>query len=412
MLFNRERALVFMERHRLDALLAATRHNVFYLGELQGWAQATYGDAATETFALFFRAEDRPPGLIVSRQDESYYAAGGSPIGDVRGYGPPSAMELPPGARPEGSEEERLLRLVGGETPREPGAAAALVRLLKDRGFARGRVAWDAEGLRPATRARLAGALPGVSFLEGAGLFRLIRLQKTAEEAGRLRAAAALNERAVGAFHAALAEERSEREVAAHYYRTVGEAGGKWSWFHLGGGRRSATIFPPSDRRFRRGDPFFFDAGLRLEGYCGDVGGCGAFGEPAAGQLRDWKAIQSGLEAALGTIREGVKPSEIFRAAVEGARKGGMPSYGGSFCGHTIGIEARELPYTLSEPVPLGDPLLPETSDIPLPAGAVLSVELPSGRFGEGGVHAEYTVCVTPDGFEHLGAPERTLYRA
>jgi len=408
MLFNRERALEFMARFDLDALLASTRHNVFYLGELQGWAQHTYGDRTTETFALFFRDEDRPPAMIVSRQDESYYAASGSPIGDVRGYGPASAMALPDGARPENEEEERLLALLAN---READAAGALARVFRDRGLTAGRVAIDGEGVRPATREKLKAALPRLDLGEGAGLFRLIRLQKTPEERERIRRAAELNERAVAAFHGALAEGASEREVASHYYRTVGEAGAKWNWFHLGGGRRAATIFPPSDRRFGRGDPFFFDAGLRLDGYCGDVGGCGSIGEPPGALVREWEAIQAGLAEALGTIRAGVVPSEIFRAAAAGARKGGAGDYSGSFCGHTIGIEARELPYTLSEPVPLSDPFLPGTSDIPLPAGAVLSVELPSGRFGFGGVHAEYTVLVTEDGFEHLGSPNRTLYR-
>ena len=412
MLFNRERALALMGQHRLDALVATSRHNVFYLGGLNGWAQSTYGDATTETFAVFFRREDQPPAMIVSRQDETYYAAEGSWIADVRGYGAPSAMEIPPGEKPETPEEERLLRLLpGGGAPREGNSAAALLRLLQDRRLSKGRVALDGEGVKPPTRAKLASSLPDAEWLDGAGLFRFIRLQKTGAEAQRIREAAMANERAVQAFHAVLAEGRSEKEVALHYYRAVAEAGGKWSWLPLAGGRRSATIFPPSDRKFRRGDLFFFDAGMRLGGYSADVGGCGSFGEPTAGQLREYGAIRAGLESALGAIREGVRPSEVFRAAVAGARKGGMPNYGGSFCGHTIGIEPREFPYTLSEPAPISDPFLPPTSDVPLPAGAVLSVELPSGRFGHGGGPCEFTVRVTKDGFEHLGAPDRSFHR-
>ncbi|MEE9240248.1 MAG: Xaa-Pro peptidase family protein [bacterium] len=411
MLLNRERAFEFMTRYDLDALLATSRHNVLYLSDFQGWAQSTYGDATTETFAVIFRREEVPAGLILSRQDETYYASSGSWIEDVRGYGPRSALDLSPDARPGTAEEQNYLRLVGEDAPREPGAAAALVRLLRDRDIAKGKVAVDEDGLRPATRARVEEALPGVSFLDASGLFRLIRLQKTGEEIERMRAAAALNERAVSAFHAALAEGRSEREVAVHYYRTVAEGEGKWSWFHLAGGSRSASIFPPSDRRFRKGDGFFFDAGLKLSHYCADVGGCGSFGEPVAGRMAQWRAIEAGLEAALEGIRAGVKPSEIFRAAVNAARKSGLPGYNGAFCGHTIGIEARELPYTLSEPLPLNDPFLPDSTDIPLPAGSVLSVELPSGKFGEGGVHAEYTVLVTDSGFEHLGSPNRVHYQ-
>ncbi|MDP6278875.1 MAG: Xaa-Pro peptidase family protein [Nitrospinota bacterium] len=407
MLFNRERALEFMTEFGLDALLATTRHNVLYLSGFQGWAQYTYGDATTETFAIFFRDTGVAPALIVSRQDETYYSATGSWIEDVRGYGPRSALDIEPGEQGATDEERNYLSLIGEGAPREANSVDALVRVLSERGISTGNIAIDNEGIRPASRASLEAAFPDISFHDGANLFRLIRLQKTAEEVERLRAAATLNEEALSAFHAELAVGKTEREIASHYYRIVAAGGGKWSWFHLGGGRRSASIFPPSERPFQADDGFFFDAGMRLEHYCGDVGCCGSFGEPGVERKAQWDAIQAGLKEAFETIRAGVKPSEIFRAAVAGARKAGLPNYNGAFCGHTIGIEARELPYTLSEPTPLTDPFLPESSDIPLPAGAVLSVELPSGKFGEGGVHAEYTVLVTETGMEHLGAAKR-----
>ena len=407
MLFNRERALEFMTEFGLDALLATTRHNVLYLSGFQGWAQYTYGDATTETFAIFFRDTGVAPALIVSRQDETYYSATGSWIEDVRGYGPRSALDIEPGEQGATDEERNYLSLIGEGAPREANSVDALVRVLSERGISTGNIAIDNEGIRPASRASLEAAFPDISFHDGANLFRLIRLQKTAEEVERLRAAATLNEEALSAFHAELAVGKTEREIASHYYRIVAAGGGKWSWFHLGGGRRSASIFPPSERPFQADDGFFFDAGMRLEHYCGDVGCCGSFGEPGVERKAQWDAIQAGLKEAFETIRAGVKPSEIFRAAVAGARKAGLPNYNGAFCGHTIGIEARELPYTLSEPTPLTDPFLPESSDIPLPAGAVLSVELPSGKLGEGGVHAEYTVLVTETGMEHLGAAKR-----
>ncbi len=407
MLFNRERALEFMTEFGLDALLATTRHNVLYLSGFQGWAQYTYGDATTQTFAIFFRDTGVAPALIVSRQDETYYSATGSWIEDVRGYGPHSALDIEPGEQGTTDEERNYLSLIGEGAPREANSVDALVRVLSERGISTGNIAIDNEGIRPASRASLEAAFPDISFHDGANLFRLIRLQKTAEEVERLRAAATLNEEALSAFHAELAVGKTEREIASHYYRIVAAGGGKWSWFHLGGGRRSASIFPPSERPFQADDGFFFDAGMRLEHYCGDVGCCGSFGKPGVKRKAQWDAIQAGLKEAFETIRAGVKPSEIFRAAVAGARKAGLPNYNGAFCGHTIGIEARELPYTLSEPTPLTDPFLPESSDIPLPAGAVLSVELPSGKFGEGGVHAEYTVLVTETGMEHLGAAKR-----
>ena len=407
MLFNKDRALQLMKEFNIEALLATTRHNVLYLSGFQGWAQYTYGDPITETFALFFSRNEVAPALIVSRQDETYYSSTGSWIEDVRGYGPRSALNMDPEEQGANDEEKNYLNLIAEDAPREETSVKALARILKERGIHKGRVAIDNEGIRPASRSAIEEMFPEISFIDGANLFRLIRLQKTPEEIERIREAASLNEKALQAFHAELAVGKTEREIASHYYRTVAAGGGKWSWFHLGGGRRSASIFPPSDRAFEKEDGFFFDAGMRLNHYCADVGCCGSFGEPDASRKNQWNAIQAGLQAAFGVIRSGVKPSEIFHAALDAAKKNGLPNYNGSFCGHTMGIEARELPYTLSDPMPLNDPFLPDNSDIPFPAGSVLSVELPSGKFGEGGVHAEYTVLVTENGMEHLGESKR-----
>ena len=173
MLFNRERALEFMVKYDLDALLATTRHNVLYLSGFQGWAQYTYGDATTETFALFFRDAGVAPALIVSRQDETYYSASGSWIEDVRGYGPRSALNIEPGEEGATQEERNLLNLIADEAPREANSTDALVRVLRERGISKGKIAIDNEGVRPTTRASLEAALPGISFQNGANLFRL-----------------------------------------------------------------------------------------------------------------------------------------------------------------------------------------------------------------------------------------------
>ena len=109
MLFNRDRALQLMKEFDIDALLATTRHNVLYLSGFQGWAQYTYGDATTETFALFFSKDEIPPALIVSRQDETYYSSTGSWIEDVRGYGPRSALNMDPDEQGANEEEKNYL---------------------------------------------------------------------------------------------------------------------------------------------------------------------------------------------------------------------------------------------------------------------------------------------------------------
>ena len=221
MLFNKDRALQLMKEFDVEALLATTRHNVLYLSGFQGWAQYTYGDATTETFALFFSRDEIEPALIVSRQDETYYSSTGSWIEDVRGYGPRSALNMDPGEQGGNEEEKNYLSLIAEDAPREESSVKALARILKERGIDKGKVAIDNEGIRPASRFAIEEMFPEISFIDGSSLFRLIRLQKTYEEIERIREAATLNEKALQAFHAELAIGKTEREIASHYYLSL-----------------------------------------------------------------------------------------------------------------------------------------------------------------------------------------------
>jgi len=412
MLFNRERATRLMEEFRIDALLATAQHNVLYLSDFIGWTQQTYGDQITQTFALVCRDENIPAGLIVSRQDETYLAARGTWIEDVRGYGGKGALELGPNAEPLDDEERKFLLVAENEALRESSAPASLVRLIRERGLENTRIGIDQEGMHPHTRSVLTEAFPNSEILEASSLFRLIRLAKTPDELERMRRATELNERAIQAFQKEVTEGLTEVEVASHYYKTIGEGGGRWYWFHLASGRRASAIFPPSEKKFEKGDSWKFDAGSRLAGYCADGGGCGVVGDPSPEIVRDWKAIEKGLEAGFSVMQAGVKGSKIFEAAIGAMQIAGI-DYNGMFVGHTMGAEGREFPWTIGRPVSVDDPFLPESTDIPLPAGAVLSFEIPTGIFGVGGCHAEYTVVLTENGFEHLvDHPVRTLYRS
>ena len=101
--------------------------------------------------------------------------------------------------------------------------------------------------------------------------------------------------------------------------------------------------------------------------------------------------------------------STLYAAAVEAVRQNGLPDYDGTFAGHTIGLEAREFPYTVGPTEKLNDHFLPPTSDIPLEVGTVLNLEVPCGVFGTGGMQIEYSLIVTASGYEFLVPQERHL---
>ena len=100
-------------------------------------------------------------------------------------------------------------------------------------------------------------------------------------------------------------------------------------------------------------------------------------------------------------IRPGAIPSEIFRAVVAAVEKAGLRDYSkqATFCGHGIGLEARDYPI-FTKPKKATSPFLPGTYDLPLEQDMVISIEVPYLELGLGGFQIEYTLLVKKDGYE------------
>ena len=400
MLFNRDRALELMGQFNLEAIVASSPENIQYVSGLEGWTQNVYRYHRAQAFAVFFRNRGAAPALLVPGQENTYAASQTLSVPMVYVYGRRGGLDWPEGARPRGREEQAFARLIQGRTFASP--AEGLLWILRDRGCHSGRIALDEERCAPAIRDHLKREQGGLEILPGSNLFRLIRLVKTRDELGRLRAAAKANEKACAAVVAAARRGVTELQVAAVYREAVTRAGGRTGWFHFGGGRRSCTMFPPSRYRLRQGDLYVFDAGMTLGGYFADTGGCGLLGKPDERHRRTYKAIRAGLDAALGKVRAGVTGSALYHAMVDAVHKAGLPRFHQTFAGHTIGLEAREFPFILGPTERVTDPFLPETTDAPLPEGAVINLEVPAGEFGWGGMQVEASVVVKAKGFEHL----------
>lgn len=409
MYLNVDRARGLMKQFNIDAIVASTPENVTYLAGTVGWANKVYA-YSVHMFAIFPQSEDLPPALIVPGQEVTYVSAQNSWIKEHYTFGGKSTMTLPQGESAQTPEEETFLGLIQNDARRAKSPGTALALALKDRGLEGARLAIDGERIMPNVRGQIEEALPGATMVEGADLFRLIRMVKTPDEIQALRAAAELNDNSATAASNAVAGGATELEVATVFRTEVGRGGGMWRWFHFGSGRRSVGIFPPTEKKLRKGESWLFDAGLTLNNYCADTAWGGVIGEPSKEQLKLWTASKAGYDAALSVVKAGVLPSEIFHAGLEGTRAAGLPDHDGHFVGHAIGLEARELPYVLSDPSPIKSLFLPETTDIPLEDGTTICVENPCRAFGIGGSSAECTVIVRQNGFESLLPQERKLW--
>jgi Xaa-Pro aminopeptidase len=407
MLLNKDRALALMEEHNLTAIIGTTLENVTYLTGHVGWAQRVY--RSLQSYAVMTNDPHSGSDLILTRSDNTYFAAFGGYPERTYSYGGPTAVIFPDGFTPQDDEQKRYTDLTESAI-RHKTILDALLAALKARGITRGRIALDNEGCPPALFDALKEKLPQCEFIPGSNLFLMIRLVKTPEEIDRLKAAAQVNEDAISQVLANLRAGMTENDVAEIWRQNVARPGGMWHWFHFNSGPRSAFIFPPTGRKLEKGDLFMFDAGLFFKNYNADTGSCGSIGQPPEKAQKEWNAVESGFHEALKVIKEGCTGQQIYHALRDGIRDAGFPEFTSPFAGHTIGLEAREFPFILSDETKYDQPFLPSTSEIPLPENAILNIEAPIGTMGFGGYQIEYSVIVKKDGWEPLIPQDRRFH--
>lgn len=410
MLLNRVRALELMERFGLDALIAATRENVTYLSDFAPWGQAVHRYFQRPDFVVFPKQQDQAPALLLYLGEATYAAAQPPWIKEIYTYGQPRSPRYE-GPGPMTAEEERFFSVLDGAKIKGKNPAEALADLLRERGLSRGHIALDHEGMAQEVKESLRSALPQAKFSDASDLFRLIRMVKTPEEIARLRKAAELNERAIATMFAKARAGCDEIELAQEYHGEIAKERGQVGWLHLGSGRRSAGIFPPSSKKLEAGDLLRVDAGCYLNFYHSDTCGSAVLGEPTAKQTRLFAAGKSGIAACLEILRPGSRPSELLEALNQGLKMAGMREARKDFVGHTIGIEAREFPFEFGPPKALASPFLPETTDIPLEENMAINVEVALVELGFGGIQIEHTLVLKDGGFEFIVPQERELIR-
>ena len=179
-------------------------------------------------------------------------------------------------------------------------------------------------------------------------------------------------------------------------------------WQHLGSGRRSEGIFPPSAKKLEAGDLLRTDVGIYLNSLHSDICATAVLGEPTAKQKKLFEAGQAGLARCLDLCKPGARPSELLDGLNRGVKQAGVSDHK-EFVGHTIGIEAREFPFEFTAPKKLSSPFLPETTDVPLEENMVINVEVALVELGFGGIQIEHTLLITGNGFEFMTAEPREL---
>ena len=409
MYFNKKRADKLMDQFDIDLLIASTPENVTYLSDTVSWAPKVYS-YSVDMFATYYRDINHNSSLIVPSQEMTYVSASNTWINDFYTYGGKSALIQEIEHVIESAEENTYLNLQNNDDKRFPTAVEALIASIKNNTTKKLRIAIDEDKMTHKSTLKLKEELDNCELIPSSDLLRLIRMVKTDDEISAMKAAADLNETACTKVCNEIKIGMKELDIAEIYAQEVGKGLGKWLWFHFGSGRRSVGIFPPTEKKIQPGEMWKFDAGLSLNNYQADTGWGGVIGQPNAQQNMIWEATLRGYNSAMSVIKEGVRPSEIQNAMLKGTQDGGLADHSGTFAGHAIGLEMRELPYVLVNKKMVNSLYLPEDTDIPLPENTVLCIENPCQIFGVGGTQIEQTIIVKKSGYELLTKQDRKLW--
>ena len=415
MLVNKERMLQKMEQFNLDVLIASHPENVSYLADFQSHLPYMYRFLNVESFALFPRDPAIAPALIIGKGDVAWAARYPSWMKEVYTFGNDVYFVYPEGTLSDG--EKKFRTILEDRDKHAPTAGEAIVKALKQKGLDKGRIGLDEKNIYPETRDHLVQGLPRATILDAFELFRVIRMVKTPEELKRIKEAGLLNEGAAQSVLNRLAEGVSEEDLAQHFLEVTAKEGAVFEFWNTASGTQSSmTIMsyghhtPRAKYRLKKGDMFRYDGGSIYSRYHSDAGGCAVLGTPNARMKTCYRAIEAGMEKALELLRPGAIPSQLFAEVAATVEKAGIKDYTkyAHFCGHGIGIEARDYP-VFTKPMKAGSPFLPGTYDLPVEEGMVISIEVPYGELGLGGFQVEYTLLVKKDGCEKLYPHHREL---
>lgn len=390
---NRERAERLLAEAGVDAVVASTYENVFYLSGFVGFNQRVM--PTTQVYAVARTEALGDAVLVAPISDMDMQAQFPAELAAIRPYG---RFFVEPSVNGGLDGEQARYDALAHRDP-EPDAVGALLDELASLPPS-ARVAVDERGMAPAARAAVLDHLGGRA-VPGSDVLAAIRMVKTEEEVRRLETAAIVTEQSYLAAIEAAYEGMTEAEMARRFDCRTIEQGGRPHFTVLAFGERGAfpNAVPSEARRLARGDAIRFDIGCRVDMYSSDIARTAVFGEPSQKVIDYYAALLAGEELMLELVRPGITAGEVFDAAVERVRETGIPRYRRQHVGHGVGLDTYD------------PPVLGPGVETPLEAGMVFEIETPYYELGFAGLQVEDTIVVTDDGCRLLTRTSRELVR-
>jgi len=218
------------------------------------------------------------------------------------------------------------------------------------------------------------------------------RSVKLTEEIEKIRYAASITERGMEKALRHAAPGVTELELSALIANEIRVGGGIPRFVVVTAGERAALADAyATTAKLAKGDLLRLDIGCTVEGYWADTARTAVIGAPTREQQERYDALLQGELAQLALAKPGITAGDLFNVAVDTVRKGALPSYQRTHCGHGIGIGAHEFP-TLNA----------ANQNVQVEEGMVFCVETPFYEIGWGGMMVEDMIVIRAAGNECL----------
>ena len=387
---NLERARQLMQKAGVDAIVAASPANVFYVSDY--YTEGVHLGCGTQSYALL--PLDGEPAIIAPRSEADLVIQSGSWIKDIHFYG---CLNVKASKIDQSSDiTKKIAEAVGGDA--KVTSCDSLVIAVTRRGLSGKKIAFDSSGVNPIRFDNLKKNLPDAKILDSSQLISNIRAVKSSTEVGLIERVTEITEKSMEDALEIAQPEIMEIDMAGMFSYSIAEDGGRVSHEYIGFGERSAYPNPvPTALQAVKGNLIRMKLGATLKRYHGNVVRTALLGGASSEVERRLKSVIDAQEAAFDIMKPGTKLSDVFTAIQKELAKAGLKECSSSL-GHCIGIDCYEWPWITSN------------EDAEVEEGMVLNISSPYLDLGWGGIELEDTVQVTKKGVKLLTNTERTLY--
>jgi len=389
--FNGERTFEVMQKHNVDALIATSTENVYYLSDY--WCLGKKLGCDIDAYTVLPIKGD--PSIVAPLKEADLILNSNTWINDLRFYGK-SGVEIIDSE--EISELTKNLIKLYKEAKTNPDGLNVLIKIIEENKLSNSSIGLDTTGLSPSQYDYIQSRLPNATIVDGSSILSEIRLVKTKPELERIVRATEITEKSMEDALEIARSEITELDLAGMFAYSAAYAGGQVTQNMIGIGERSAYPNPvPSAYEAKRRDMVRFTFGCSWEHYHSNISRTAVIGRPLARDQRRYETVQKAQETAFEVISPGVKVSEVYAAVMKELEASNVTGFDLPI-GHGIGVECNEVPN------------LTQDNELELEAGMILNIDIPLLEVGTTGAQIEDTIIITKDGCGLLSKTERTLY--